>query len=124
MAGDQLSQGSPAVCAVARRSSGEATILALSGIVDMAAAPMVADHVKAVLRERPSMLIVDLTEVTFLASAGMSVLMEAHYRCGELGLTFRVVARGSVTLRPMHLLGIDNLLHLYPTVDDALIGCR
>jgi hypothetical protein len=33
-----------------------------------------------------------------------------------------VVACGPITSKPMELLGIDDLLDIYPTVDDALHG--
>ncbi|WP_304108772.1 STAS domain-containing protein [Mycolicibacterium bacteremicum] len=100
----------------------EYTVLALGGVIDMASAPQVAEHVGAVLRERPALLIFDLSAVTFLATAGMSILMEAHRRCGELSLDCRVVAHGPVTLRPMQLLGIDHMLQLYDSVDLAISG--
>jgi anti-anti-sigma factor len=64
--------------------------------------------------------VVDLTAVTFLATAGMSVLMEAHRKSEELAIPFRVVAQGPVTITPMQLLGIDDLLAIYPTVSTAL----
>lgn len=98
------------------------TVLALGGVIDMASAPQVAERIGAVLRERPALLIFDLSAVTFLATAGMSILMEAHRRCGELSLDCRVVAHGPVTLRPMQLLGIDHMLQLYDTVDLAIAG--
>ncbi len=97
-------------------------VLAAAGIVDMAAAPILADQVGAILRRRPATLVVDFTGVTFLASAGMSVLLAADRKCEELSIPFRVVAHGSVTVKPMQLLGIDDLLDIYPNVDAALGG--
>lgn len=99
---------------------GHYTVLALSGVIDMASAPDIADQVGAALRSRPPLLIFDLTSVTFLATTGMSILMEAHRRCGEMSLDCRVVAHGPVTLRPMQLLGIDHILQLYDSVELAV----
>lgn len=96
--------------------------LVLDGVVDMASAPQFADEVGAALRQRPEVLILDLTGVSFLATAGMGILMEAHRKCAERSLSCRVVAQGSITLRPMQLLGIDDLLHVYPSLDQALRG--
>lgn len=102
------------------RVDGNATVLAADGIVDMAAAPTLTDRIRVILRRRPSILVVDLTAVAFLATAGMSVLMETKRKCDELSIDFRVVAVGPVTVKSMQLLGIDDLLDLYPTVDTAL----
>ena len=107
---------------LAEHDDGDAVVIAAAGIVDMAAAPALADQVGAILRRRPGTLVVDFSGVTFLATAGMSVLMEASRKCEELSIPFRVVAHGPVTAKPMELLGIDDLLDIYPTVDAALHG--
>ena len=96
------------------------TVLILAGVIDMASAPHVADEVGAALRSRPRLLIFDLSAVTFLATTGMSILIEAHRRCHELSLDCRVVAHGRVTLRPMQQLGIDHMFHLYDSIDLAV----
>jgi anti-sigma B factor antagonist len=112
----------PSVLTLAERRDGNATVLSAEGIVDMAAAPVLTDQIRAILRQRPSVLVVDFSAVTFLATAGMSVLMEAHRKCEELAISFRVVAHGPITVKPMQLLGIHDLLAIYPTVSAALHG--
>jgi anti-sigma B factor antagonist len=107
---------------LAERHDGNAVVLSAEGIVDMAAAPALTDHIRAILRHRPAVLVIDFTGVNFLATAGMSVLMEAHRKCEELKISFRVVAQGPVTVKSMQLLGIDDLLAVYPTVATALHG--
>jgi anti-sigma B factor antagonist len=104
------------------RNEGNAVVLSAEGIVDTAAAPALTEHIRAILRQRPAVLVIDLTGVNFLATAGMSVLMEAHRKCEELDISFRVVAQGPVTVKSMQLLGIDDLLAIYPTVPTALHG--
>jgi anti-sigma B factor antagonist len=112
----------PSLLTLAERRDGDAVVLSAEGIVDMAAAPTLTDQIRAILRQRPAVLVIDLTGVTFLATAGMSVLMEAHRKCEELAISFRVVAQGPVTVKSMQLLGIDDLLAIYPTVSTALQG--
>jgi anti-sigma B factor antagonist len=102
------------------RHDGNVVVLSAEGIVDTAAAPALTDQIRAILRQRPAVLVIDLTGVDFLATAGMSVLMEAHRKCEELDISFRVVAQGPVTVKSMQLLGIDDLLAIYPTVATAL----
>lgn len=99
---------------------GASTALSVSGNVDMAAAPPLADAIGAILRQKPPVFVVNLTDVNFLATAGMSVLMEALRKSQEIGIALRVVADGHITARPMQLLGIDVLLDLYPTLEAAL----
>lgn len=110
----------PSPLKLAERNDGNAVVLSAEGIVDMAAAPALTEQLRAILRRRPAVLIVDLTGVAFLATAGLSVLMETNRKCEQLSIVFRVVASGPVTVMPMQLLGIDDLLAIYPTVDVAL----
>ncbi len=88
--------------------------------VDMLSAPQLSEAICAVLTTAPSGLIVDLTEVDFLASVGMSVLVEAQNWASAISAQFGVVADGAATARPLKLLGIDAVLALYPTLDAAL----
>ncbi len=56
----------------------------------------------------PPDLIVDFNDVTFLATAGMGVLIQGSHRSLDIGTAFRVVAAGHVTARPMQLLGVED----------------
>lgn len=107
---------------LSEHDDGHTVVLAAEGIMDMAAAPILTERVRTILRRRPEALVVDLTGVTFLATAGMSVLMEADRKSEELKISFRVVAQGPVTARPMQLLGIHDHLDIYPSVATALGG--
>ena len=52
-------------------------VLSVLDSVDMLSAPQLAEAICDALEKAPAGLIVDLTEVDFLASVGMSVLMAA-----------------------------------------------
>jgi anti-sigma B factor antagonist len=87
--------------------------------LDMLGAPYLTEAVRQALNNAPSALIVDLIKVEFLASAGIAALVEAHELAGST-TGFAVVAEGPATSRPLRLLGLDELLSLHPTLDDAL----
>jgi anti-sigma B factor antagonist len=94
-------------------------VVGVAGELDMVTAPRLTESIQDTLRNEPSSVIVDLTDVEFLASAGMTVLIAAHDHSGE-SVQFAVVADGPATGRPMHLIGVDTLLTIYPTLDAAL----
>ena len=98
---------------------GRVAVVAASGDVDMLTAPQLRDAVVAALGKDPSGLIVDLSEVNFLGSAGMQVLMEAHNQTGE-SVRFAVVADGPATSRPLKITGIADLIAMYASLEDAL----
>jgi anti-anti-sigma factor len=96
-----------------------AVVLAVSGEVDMLSATQLAEAIHTALGPGPAALIVDLTKVEFLASAGLSVLVNAQAEAAP-STRFTVVADGPATSRPIKLMGIDTVLALHRTLDNAL----
>ncbi len=96
-----------------------AVVLAVSGEVDMLSAPRLAEAIHTALAASPAALIVDLSKVDFLASAGMTVLLTAQDEVVP-PTQFAVVAHGAATSRPIQLTKLDSVLPLYSTLDSAL----
>ncbi len=101
--------------------AGTAVVLRVTGEVDMATAPALEESIKEALDSGPEVLVVDLSGVDFLASAGMSALIGGNQQAGDR-TQFRLVAAGSATLRPMELTGIAAEFSIHPTRDQALAG--
>ena len=98
--------------------SGEVAVISATGAIDMLTAPRLADSIRASLGKSPKALIVNLTDVDFLASAGMQVLVAANEESGDTRLV--VVADGPATSRPLKITGITDFIDLYPSLDEAL----
>lgn len=99
---------------------GSATVLTVSGEIDLLTSAQLTESIDAaVTANNPTALIVDLTDVPFLASMGMTVLLDASRRVSDTA-TFAVVADGPNTSRPLTLLGLDQELTLYTDLDTAL----
>ena len=103
---------------VAEGEVGLAVVLSAAGTIDMVTAPQLQTHLDSVLSRQPSALLVDLSRVDFLGSAGINVLANVHNEAGDVA--YAVVADGPATSRPLRLLGIDKLIPIYPTVADAI----
>lgn len=97
----------------------ELAILTVQGSIDVLTAPQLSDAVSSALSGKPRGLIIDLTSTEFLASAGMSALVTAYEAIAPGGL-FGVVADGPSTSRPIQLVGLDQTLTLYATLDEAI----
>jgi anti-anti-sigma factor len=94
-------------------------VVAVSGSVDMLTAPGLTEAIDSALAKKPKGLIVDLSKVEFLGSAGISVLMKTRDNLGE-SIPFCVVADGPATHRPLTLLGINELMSVCRRLDDAV----
>ena len=95
-------------------------ILSVREAIDVLSAPELTEAICDALGKEPAGLIVDLTDVDFLASVGMSILIAAQEAADALSVRLGVVAHGAATSRPITLLGIDAIVTLYPTLGDGL----
>src|ERR1700745_3091816 len=90
----------PMTFRVGKHQVDQSVVLTVSGEVDMLSAPQPAGAIPPSLAARPAALIVDLSEVDFLASAGMTVLMTAQDEVVP-PTRFAVVAPGAAPRRPL-----------------------
>lgn len=100
----------------------DTTVLSVGGILDLLTAAAFQDAVDSALGVGPNALIVDLSDVEFLASAGMAVLVNASR--GAADIPFAVVADGRATSRPIRLTALDTVFALCATRDEALRICK
>ncbi|MEU5402301.1 STAS domain-containing protein [Streptomyces sp. NPDC005963] len=98
------------------RRDGGAMILTLSGEFDLdTVAPVAAAFERA--STEPGLVVVDLAGVSFADSTMVNLLIRAHR---ELGARFHLAAPSPSLRRLMDLLGLDCVLHLHDSVDEAL----
>ncbi|MFE6861097.1 STAS domain-containing protein [Nocardia sp. NPDC057668] len=100
----------------------DATVLAVIGEVDLATAPALENAIESILGGKPGALIIDLSEVSFLASAGMAALVAAHQRAGATRIV--VVADGPATGRQLRMTNLDQVFALHPTLPEALTALQ
>jgi anti-anti-sigma factor len=83
------------------------------GEVDMVTAHHLAAVVQAALDTRPGMLVIDLSEVTFLGCSGLAALAAARHTAGETDQSLRVVVGDRhPVIRPLTATGLADHLDL------------
>lgn len=105
--------------------AGRAVVLHLAGELDMVTAPGFAEQVQSHVTDSDEeghsiALILDLSGITFLGSAGLAVLAEARNLALARAVNVRVVAQSRTVLRPMEVTGLDKVLTVVPDVATAL----
>ncbi len=110
---------SPSAITTCRFERGGAIVLAISGDVDLATAAQFRTAVDDIVEGCPAAMVIDLSAVSFLASAGLQILTMA---CQKLcpASRFAVVADGPATSRPIQMTELGEVFALYPTLVDAL----
>jgi anti-anti-sigma factor len=110
---------SSSTCVVTERWVDRTAVVAVSGVVDMLTSPELETAINTALDQKPAGVVIDFTDVEFLASAGMGVLVAAHDKAGS-EVSISVVADGPATSRPLKLVGIADIVAMYPNLDEAL----
>jgi anti-anti-sigma factor len=116
-------QSSASQCIITDCWRDDVVVIRCVGELDMVTVPDLERQVATALQKRPSSMIVDLSRVDFLGSVGMGLLVATHDNCGST-THFAVVADGPATSRPMKLIGLTNIMTVYPTLDEALGDLR
>jgi anti-sigma B factor antagonist len=97
-----------------------ATVVAISGSLDALTSADFSSFMSGQIERGQSQLIVDLSQVDYMSSAGLrailAVLKEARQQGGDLRLA---VAQPGVE-KILKLSGFMSILKFYPTVDEAL----
>ncbi|QFZ22250.1 STAS domain-containing protein [Saccharothrix syringae] len=95
------------------------TVVAASGEIDMLTAPQLRAEVLRHL-DGGDTLVLDLSGVSFLGSAGLAVLVEASQHGKRRGTAFRVVAVERAVTRPLAATGLGEVFSVFESVDLAL----
>jgi anti-sigma B factor antagonist len=102
------------------RSEDRATVIAVSGELDLASSPALQEELDRVSPDS-ELLIIDLRELDFMDSTGLSVLVRAHQRAEEQGRRLAMVKGPQQVQRLLSLTGVADRLTLVDTPED-LIG--
>jgi anti-sigma B factor antagonist len=79
-------------------------------------------ELSSVASERPALVVVDLTGLTFIASRGMGALMSFHRRMQLQKAAVRVAAPQSRVRDALEIARLHTVLEMYDSVETALKG--
>jgi anti-sigma B factor antagonist len=105
------------------RDRAQALVVTVAGEIDRSTAERVRAAVDAGLDQlhAGAILVVDLTNVTFLGSAGLQALVDVTDTAQEHGAPLRfVVGHTRAVIRTIQITGLTEVLPLFDTVEQAL----
>jgi anti-sigma B factor antagonist len=94
-------------------------VVRVTGELDTLTAPAVETQLTTVHADLvpPAALIVDLSDLSFMSSAGLALLVAHHERCTDQGNQLYVVTGNNRNvLRPVRVTGLDTVLNLADAV--------
>jgi anti-sigma B factor antagonist len=108
--------------AVKRSRSDGYQVLAVEGELDIATAPRMIAALNEALAEMDSPLVVDLTEVVFMDSTGLALLMNARRRVVRVGQGFAIVCPGGPISRVFEIADTVESLRVCPNEETARVA--
>ena len=96
------------------------TVVAVTGELDIYAAPRLRSQLIDLIGSGVRRLVVDLDAVTFIDSTGLGVLIGALKRLRAAQGEMRLVATGEAVVRMLRVTGLHRVFASYESVDEAV----
>ncbi|GAA3304045.1 MULTISPECIES: STAS domain-containing protein [Dactylosporangium] len=98
---------------------GSRAVVTASGELDVATAPELRAYLHKIVDEGASTLIVDLSDVGFLDSTTLGVLISVHKRLAEAGGVVELVIPHARLLRIFQITGLDRVFTIHSSLTAA-----
>ncbi len=113
-------EGAQVDLSITRADHGEQTVVHLGGEIDVYTAPLVREKLDEQIQSGRTQLVVDLTDVTFLDSTGLGVLVGRLKLARTQGGSMRLVGTDDRVLKVFSITGLDKVFEIHPDLDSAL----
>nr|WP_279671383.1 STAS domain-containing protein [Flexivirga meconopsidis] len=101
---------------------GDFTVIRLVGDVDVSAAARLRDGLSRLITEPDEKVLVDLSEVPFLDSTGLGVLVARLKQLRQGGGDLGLVVPSERLMRNLRITGLDRVFNVYGSVREAVAG--
>ena len=95
-------------------------VVAVTGELDVYTAPALEEALGELVDADRVSIVVDLTDVSFMDSTGLGLLIKALKWTREKDGTLRIVANTDKILKVFRVTGLDSVLDLHASVSEAL----
>jgi anti-sigma B factor antagonist len=97
-------------------------VLPLEGEIDLHVSPTVTASLNAMIEKKPKRLVVDLSHVTYIDSAGLAAFIEAMQKVEAYGGKFALAGLQETVRSIFEISRLDQVFQIFPDVDTAMSG--
>jgi anti-sigma B factor antagonist len=95
-------------------------ILPLKGEIDLHLSPVVTASLNAIIEKKPERLVIDLSGVTYIDSAGLAALIQAMQKVEAYGGKFLLAGLQETVRSIFEISRLDQVFQIFPDTDAAL----
>jgi anti-sigma B factor antagonist len=103
--------------------AGGVRVVCITGEIDFSAIPEVRRAVEEAVATNPKRLLVDLSGVSFIASDGLGVLIEARHKADADGRKIDLIHPQPHILGLLRKTQLTRLFEIYETAEEAIKNC-
>lgn len=115
---DGANKAQPIIRAI--KHEGRAVVLVLGGEIDMKCSAKVKDKFQEIYRDKPPALVVDMTEVEFMDSSGLAVLVGVLKWCRLNGSELRLAGLSKGVRNIFDICRLESIFQIYDSRAEAL----
>lgn len=93
-------------------------VIAVSGEVDLATSPELDVAIIAAIDSGTSSVAIDLTDVSFMDSSGLGVIVRGLKRCREADIDLDLVITNERVLKVFGITGLDQVIPIHASIED------
>jgi len=97
-----------------------ALVVAVAGKLDWETAGVLEPRLLAAIEARPGNLVLDLTELEFISSGGLRVILAAAKKLRTVGGDLRLAGVRTFVKQVLDISGATGLLRIFGSVDEAI----
>jgi len=102
------------------RSDGDTTVVEVAGEIDVYTAPQLRTCFIDAIDSGARDVVADMTDVTFLDSTGLGILVGARRRAVDAGGDLRLIITHSAVLKIFRITGLDKVFSIEVALDKAV----
>jgi anti-sigma B factor antagonist len=96
-------------------SQPEPSIVTLEGEIDLHESPNVRDRLRPLIDQKAPRVYIDMSEVVYIDSSGLAVLIDAMQRIANYGGKFGLIAISPAVRTVLEIARLDQVFRLYPS---------
>jgi anti-sigma B factor antagonist len=105
---------------VAKPRKDRTNVLPLAGEIDLHVLPIIRRSLNRMIAKKPKQLVVDLSRVSYIDSAGLGTVIEAMREVEAYGGKFALAGLQETVRSICKMLRLDQVFSIFPDVDAAL----
>ncbi len=93
-------------------------VITVSGEVDLASSPDLDTSIIAAIASGAASVVIDLTDVSFMDSSGLGVIVRGLKRCREADKDLDLVITNERVLKVFGITGLDQVIPIHDSIED------